>query len=142
MPKQKYLWLVERKIGDWVSWVSKGKRGPQPDIHGKMKFGKIEHGLDPSKFRIWKVPRGIRAGDIVKVQLWEQDTIAPADYLSKEKKVGDDVTASMLTHVSKIKTLQLSRQNKETDKIVIILAIALIIAMIGITILAYLVVNK
>lgn len=142
MPKQKYVWIVERKIGDWVGWVTKGRKGPQPDEHGKMKFGKQEHLIDPNKFRIWKVPRGIRAGDIVKLQVWEQDTIAPMDYLSKEKKVGDEVTGSMLAHVSKIKTLQLSRQNRETEKIVIIMAIALIVAMIAISVLAYLVVSK
>lgn len=145
MSGQKYLWIVERKIGNWTSWVGKisGKRakGPMPNEEGKMTFGKGDYATDPRKYRIWKVPKGIRAGDVVKVQIWPEDNLVPMDYFLPEKRIGDDVSATMLHRISKIKRLELSRANRETDKVVIILAIALIIAMVAISILSYLVVK-
>src|SRR3990172_5291934 len=122
MPTQKYLWIVERKIGNWSSWVAKGKKGPMPDEQGKMRFGKGDYATDPRKFRIWKVPKGIRHGNVVKIQLWKEDESTPIDYFEPEKRVGDDFTATLLQRISKIKRLELSRTNKETEKVVIILA--------------------
>lgn len=142
MPPQKYLWLVESKLGHWFGYVTKGRKGPQPEADGQMKFGKQNHGLDPNKLRTWKIPKGLKAGEYVRVQLWEQDTVAPADFLSKDKKVGDAVTGTMLQNISKVKKLQLSRQNQEMDKVVMMLAIALIIAVAVIGVMAYLVVNR
>lgn len=144
MPAQKYVWIVERKIGNWASWVGKAGRrnkGPMPNESGKMKFGKGDYAIDPKKFRVWKIPKGIKAGDIVKVQLWPEDVITPADYLASDKKVGDDFTATMLQRVANIKSLELSKTNKETEKVVMFLAVALIIAMGVIGVMAYLVVN-
>jgi hypothetical protein len=141
MFKQKYLWILEKKVGNWISWVARGRKGPMPDEDGLMKFGKGSYAIDPTKFRIWKIPKGIHPGDIVKVQIWKEDETTPVDYLRPEKRVGDDFTATLLQRVSKIKRLDLARANKEMDKVVIMLAIALIIAVGIIGVLAYLVVG-
>lgn len=142
MAKQKYLWIVERKIGSWASWVAKGKRGPKPNENGTMRFGKGDYAVDPNKFRNWTVPRKLKAGETVKIQIWAEDNKTPQDFFIPEKKVGDEFTASLLQNIAKTKRLELSRANRETDKIVIILAIALMVAMGAISVLAYLVVNK
>lgn len=145
MVGQKYLWIIERKIGNWSSWVGKvGRRrakGPMPDEQGKMKFGKGSYATDPNKYRIWKVPKGIKSGDVIKLQLWAEDDPTPKDFFTPEKKVGDIFTASLLKNVVNIKRLELSRANKQTDKVVIILAIALMVAMGAIAVLGYLVVK-
>jgi hypothetical protein len=141
MTVQKYLWIVERKIGNWSAWVGKisrrGTKGPMPNEQGKMTFGKGDYAVDPNKYRVLKIPKGIHPGDVVKVQLWGEDDSTPKDFFLPGKEVGNEFTASLLHNISKIKRLELSRTNKETDKIVTILAIALIIAMIGMTIIGY-----
>jgi hypothetical protein len=142
MPKQIYLWLLERKIGNWASWSAKGSRGTLPNEKGVMGFGKGDYAIDPTKFRIWKVPKWIKPNALVKVQLWKEDEITPVDFFAQEKRVGDDFTATLLQRISKIKRLDLSRVNRETDKVVMILAIALMVAVGAIGVLAYLVVNK
>jgi len=141
MPKQKYLWIVERKIGNWVTWVGKGTKGKMPDEQGKMRFGKGDYATDPRKFRIWKIPKGVHPGNIVKIQLWKEDESTPLDYFAPEKRVGDDFTATLLQRISKIKRLELSRTNREMEKVTMILALALIIAVGVIGVLAYLVVK-
>jgi hypothetical protein len=137
--KQKYLWMVERKLGNLVGFVSKGKKGPQTNEEGKIRLGKCDYTIDSRKFRTFKIPQGIRAGDIVRVQLYKEDEITPLDFFSPEKKVGDDITATMLQRISKIKRLELITSDSNLDKITIILAIALMVSVVVIGILGYLV---
>ena len=143
MARQKYLWLIEKKIGRWDAWVSKGRRGPQPDEKGQMKFKgeKSNYGIDPNKFRNFKVPKGIHAGDVIKIQIWREDQIKPIDFFSPEKMVGDEFTGSMLKHISSLKRLELISADSGHDKILIILAIALMVAMGIIGVMGFIVAN-
>lgn len=144
MPRQKYMWLIEKKIGRWDPWVSKGRKGPQPNEKGEMKFSgeKGNYGIDPNKFRTFKMPKGIRAGDVIKIQIWREDQVKPIDFFAPEKMVGDEFTASMLQRISKIKKLELISADSGHDKIVIMLGIALIIAVGIIGAMAFLIVDK
>lgn len=142
MFKQKYLWIVERKIGSWVGFVTKGRKGPQPDKQGFMSFSLGKYPIDPNKFRIFHIPKGIRPGDNVKVQVWKEDEPTPLDFFKSEKKIGDDITATMIQRLSKIKRLELITNDSNLDKVTIFLSIALIVAVVVIGVLAYVVVNK
>lgn len=142
MARQKYVWIFEQKVGQWIGSVTKGKKGPQPDENGKLRFKKQDYGVDSRKFRTWKIPRGIKSGDIVKVQIWSEDDLHPLDFFPKGNQVGNDVTATMLQRISKMKRLELISADSGHDKIVTMLAIALIIAVGVIGALAFLIVDK
>jgi hypothetical protein len=127
LAKQKYLWLIERKIGIWNGWVSRGTRGPKPDSKGMMHFLKGQYSLDPKKFRRFKIPRGIKPGDNVSLQFWKEDEPIPLDFLDPEKKVGDDISSTMIQRLAKIKRFELmTATDKEIDPLLILAILSIL----------------
>jgi len=114
--KFSYLWIVENKLGLWLDWQSKGRKGPQLDEHGLLTLGKKKYGPDPKKFRKWHIKN--KFGNIKKtvyVQLWREDEPVPIDFFDPEKKVGDDITSTMLQRLSRIKRLDLITSETKLD---------------------------
>lgn len=134
MAKFSYLWIVETHLGTWKDWVSKGRKGPQLNKDGTLTLDKKDYTVDSKKFRKWHI-RNFR-GEIkhtVYVQLWRQDEPTPIDFFEPQKQVGDDMTATMLRRLSRIKRLELITADTEMDpmKIILILSVIGNLAAIG-----------
>ena len=127
MAKFSYLWIVETKLGTWKDWTTKGGKGPRMNEHGFLKLDKKDYAVDSKKFRKWHIRN--KHGDIkhtMYVQLWREDETTPLDFFSPEKKVGDDITATMLSRLSKIKRLDLITADTEMDWQIILLIVSVI----------------
>lgn len=127
MAKFSYLWLIETKLATWRDWESKGRKGPQLDEHGLLTLAKKKYAVDPKKFRKWHIRN--RFGNIKKtvyVQIWREDEPVPVDFFDSEKKVGDDITGTMLQRLSRIKRLDLITPETQLDWQTMLLIISVI----------------
>ena len=125
--KFSYLWILETKLGTWKDWVTKGKKGPQLNENGCLTLGKKQYPVDAKKFRKWTIKN--KFGDIkhtMYVQIWKEDEPTPLDFFDSEKKVGDDITGTILQRLSRIKRLDLITSDTEMDWKMIILLMSVV----------------
>ena len=141
MAKFSYLWLVETPLGTWKDWLSRGRKGPKVESDGSITLDKRKYSVDAKKFRKWHVRN--RRGDIkhtLFVQLWRQDEPTPTDFLAPEKQVGDDITATVLQRLSRIKRLDLIQNENQLDWQTMLLIASVIGNLIAIGFLVYMLV--
>ena len=138
MVKSSYLWLVETNLGTWKDWLSRGRKGPTVKQDGTIQLDKAIYVVDPRKFRKWHIRN--RIGNIkhtLYVQLRRVDEPTPKDFFSAEKQVGDDITATMLKRISRIKRLELIQNEQQLDWQTMLLILSVVGNIIAIGFLVY-----
>lgn len=77
----RYLWLVETKSGKWKFKITRGKKGPMPDLAGFITLFGIKYGVNPQRFRDWTLKMGkFGRKRFYRVQIWKENDPEPLNF--------------------------------------------------------------